>query len=254
MQPLLTLGTTTFTIKISQSTYSDYRWQRLKATQHSPHFKKIKSQELSLTPHVHTHTHTHTWILKPKAVVRAMDTMADFAAKKVPSLNITKFVVAGASKVKTNCPSSLCNIMQGACSQLVIHTLNWCSSTPECMYKASKKAYCMFVQGRAKWSQNLFTLQRGWTTWTTGIVDKRVIGIAPIVEDLLNLVPVSKCSIPQYIQCIPVCTLLFTEYASPLSITWRLDVCLQRLHRSQYHCLCWRSKIEGISKYSRPLL
>lgn len=34
-----------------------------------------------------------------KAVVRAMDTVADFGKKKVPSLNITKFVVAGASKV-----------------------------------------------------------------------------------------------------------------------------------------------------------
>ena len=32
-----------------------------------------------------------------------------------------------------------------------------------------------------------FVLQRGWTTWTTGAVDKRVIGIAPIVMDLLNI-------------------------------------------------------------------
>ena len=36
----------------------------------------------------------------------------------------------------------------------------------------------------------MFNLQRGWTTWTTGIVDKRVIGIIPIVEDLLNINPV----------------------------------------------------------------
>ncbi|XP_072181379.1 autocrine proliferation repressor protein A-like [Diadema setosum] len=30
--------------------------------------------------------------------------------------------------------------------------------------------------------------KRGWTTWTTGVVDKRVVAIAPIVLDLLNMV------------------------------------------------------------------
>ncbi|MFN7928158.1 MAG: PhoPQ-activated pathogenicity-related family protein [Blastocatellia bacterium] len=34
--------------------------------------------------------------------------------------------------------------------------------------------------------------KRGWTTWTTGAVDKRVIGIIPIVIDLLNIVPSFK--------------------------------------------------------------
>ncbi len=34
--------------------------------------------------------------------------------------------------------------------------------------------------------------KRGWTTWTTAIVDDRVIGIAPMVIDMLNIVPSFK--------------------------------------------------------------
>lgn len=34
--------------------------------------------------------------------------------------------------------------------------------------------------------------KRGWTTWTTAAVDRRVVGICPIVIDMLNLVPSFK--------------------------------------------------------------
>lgn len=34
--------------------------------------------------------------------------------------------------------------------------------------------------------------KRGWTTWTTGATDNRVVAIAPIVIDLLNMVPSFK--------------------------------------------------------------
>ena len=35
----------------------------------------------------------------PQAVVRAMDTVTDFARRVMPGMNITKFVIAGLSKV-----------------------------------------------------------------------------------------------------------------------------------------------------------
>jgi PhoPQ-activated pathogenicity-related protein len=51
----------------------------------------------------------------------------------------------------------------------------------EVIKKNNHKAIDHFVVGGAS--------KRGWTTWTTGAVDKRVVAIIPVVIDLLNVVP-----------------------------------------------------------------
>jgi PhoPQ-activated pathogenicity-related protein len=74
-------------------------------------------------------TGDETWPLRlpmTKAVVRAMDTIATFSARR--GTTVDRFIIGGASK-------------------------------------------------------------RGWTAWTTAAVDKRVVGLVPVVIDMLDLVP-----------------------------------------------------------------
>lgn len=40
--------------------------------------------------------------------------------------------------------------------------------------------------------------KRGWTTWLSAVSDQRVVGIAPIVIDMLNMVPQSELQLASY--------------------------------------------------------
>lgn len=50
-----------------------------------------------------------------------------------------------------------------------------------------------FIQNQENLTVDKFVVsgasKRGWTTWTTGIFDSRVVAIAPVVIDLLNIIP-----------------------------------------------------------------
>ncbi|XP_064606085.1 autocrine proliferation repressor protein A-like [Liolophura sinensis] len=60
--------------------------------------------------------------------------------------------------------------------------------------------------------------KRGWTTWTTAAVDKRVVGIAPMVMDLLNIVK----NLHHHYRSLGGWTFAFGDYYS-LNFTAQLD-------------------------------
>jgi PhoPQ-activated pathogenicity-related protein len=64
-----------------------------------------------------------------------------------------------------------------------------------------------FVTGASK---------RGWTTWTTAAVDDRVIGIAPMVIDLLNIVP----SFQHHWQCYGEWSPAVEDYVNEGIMNW----------------------------------
>lgn len=64
-----------------------------------------------------------------------------------------------------------------------------------------------FVTGASK---------RGWTTWTTAAVDDRVIGIAPIVIDLLNIIP----SFKHHWQCYGEWSPAIDDYVNEGIMNW----------------------------------
>jgi PhoPQ-activated pathogenicity-related protein len=77
----------------------------------------------------------------------------------------------------------------------------------EVTLKAQKPVRSFFVTGASK---------RGWTTWTTAAVDDRVIGIAPVVIDLLNIIP----SFKHHYQCYGEWSPAVDDYVNEGIMDW----------------------------------
>jgi len=58
--------------------------------------------------------------------------------------------------------------------------------------------------------------KRGWTTWTTAAVDKRVVGISPIVIDMLNVVP----NFDHHYQCYGEFSPAVQDYVNYKVVDW----------------------------------
>ncbi|MDX2032774.1 MAG: PhoPQ-activated pathogenicity-related family protein, partial [Blastocatellia bacterium] len=62
-------------------------------------------------------------------------------------------------------------------------------------------AFCASADGGGVRVENFVVTggsKRGWTTWTTAAVDRRVVGIVPIVIDMLNVIPSFKHHLSVY--------------------------------------------------------
>jgi PhoPQ-activated pathogenicity-related protein len=77
----------------------------------------------------------------------------------------------------------------------------------EVTLKVQKPVRSFFVTGASK---------RGWTTWTTAAVDDRVIGIAPVVIDLLNIIP----SFKHHYQCYGEWSPAVDDYVNEGIMDW----------------------------------
>ena len=71
----------------------------------------------------------------------------------------------------------------------------------------SNSVNSFFISGASK---------RGWTTWTTAAVDKRVVGISPIVIDMLNVVP----NFDHHYQCYGEFSPAVQDYVNYKVVDW----------------------------------